>query len=237
MKELGIADEMIVGPEYEFYVFDRVEYSTRPEASGFRVDTRQAQWSTGNNGYQVPRKAGYHTTLPQDVTQDLRSRICMLLEDWGIRVKYHHPEVGGCGQMEIEVELGEMTHMADSTMAAKYIVKNAAAREGRTATFLPKPVAGEAGSGMHVHMHLFKDGQPIFYDEKGYAQLSDPAMCSSGNAGACGLLWCLYQSLYQFLQTPGSWVRGTGDHRLCHGQPQCGGTHPCLCQGTEEQAL
>lgn len=175
MKELGIADEMIVGPEYEFYVFDRVEYSTRPEASGFRVDTRQAQWSTGNNGYQVPRKAGYHTTLPQDVTQDLRSRICMLLEDWGIRVKYHHPEVGGCGQMEIEVELGEMTHMADSTMAAKYIVKNAAAREGRTATFLPKPVAGEAGSGMHVHMHLFKDGQPIFYDEKGYAQLSDPA--------------------------------------------------------------
>lgn len=149
---------------------------TRPEASGFRVDTRQAQWSTGNNGYQVPRKAGYHTTLPQDVTQDLRSRICMLLEDWGIRVKYHHPEVGGCGQMEIEVELGEMTHMADSTMAAKYIVKNAAAREGRTATFLPKPVAGEAGSGMHVHMHLFKDGQPIFYDEKGYAQLSDPAL-------------------------------------------------------------
>ena len=91
MKELGIADEMIVGPEYEFYVFDRVEYATRPEASGFRVDTRQAQWSTGNNGYQVPRKAGYHTTLPQDVTQDLRSRICMLLEDWGIRVKYHHP--------------------------------------------------------------------------------------------------------------------------------------------------
>ena len=112
--------------------------------------TRQAQWSTGNNGYQVPRKAGYPTTLPQDVTQDLRRRICMLLEDWGIRVKYHHPEVGGCGQMEIEVELGEMTHMADSTMAAKYIVKNAAAREGRTATFLPKPVAGEAGSGMHV---------------------------------------------------------------------------------------
>ena len=176
MQELGIADEMIVGPEYEFYVFDRVQYSTKPEASGFRIDTRQAQWSSENNGYQVPQKAGYHTTLPQDITQDLRSRICMLLEEWGIQVKYHHPEVGGCGQMEIEVELGEMTRMADNTMAAKYVIKNQAMREGRTATFLPKPVAGEAGSGMLYVYLLFKNGQPIFYDENGYAQLSKEAL-------------------------------------------------------------
>ena len=136
MKEQGVADTMIVGPEYEFYIFDNVEFSTRPEESGFSIEACQAEWSTGNNGYQVRHKAGYHTSLPLDVNQDLRNRMCLLLEDWGVKVKYHH----------------------------------------RTATFMPKPVAGEAGSGMHVHMHLFKDGEPIFYDEKNYAQLSDQAL-------------------------------------------------------------
>ena len=176
MQEQGVADTMIVGPEYEFYIFDNVAFTTRPEESGFSIEACQADWSTGNNGYQVRRKAGYHTSLPLDVNMNLRNRMCLLLEEWGVRVKYHHPEVGGPGQMEIEVELDEMTRMADNTMVAKYVIKNAAAREGRTATFMPKPVAGEAGSGMHVHMHLFKDGEPIFYDEKNYAQLSDQAL-------------------------------------------------------------
>ena len=176
MKETGIADEMIVGPEYEFYVFDDVAFTNDPQSSGFEIGACQAEWSTDNNGYQVRHKAGYHTSLPLDVTQDLRNRMVLMMEEWGIAVKYHHTEVGGCGQLEIEVELGEMTAMADNTMTAKYIIKNAAAAEGRTATFMPKPVAGEAGSGMHVHMHLFKDGQPIFYDEDGYAQLSDVAL-------------------------------------------------------------
>ncbi len=176
MKELGIADEMIVGPEYEFYVFDKVSYTNRPDCAGYDISARQAAWTDGNNGYQVPNKAGYHASLPRDVNQDLRNRICLMMEDWGVEVKYHHPEVGGCGQLEIEVALGEMTRMADNTMVCKYIIKNAAARDGRTATFMPKPVAGEAGSGMHVHMHLFKDGQPIFYDEEGYAQLSKEAL-------------------------------------------------------------
>ena len=98
------------------------------------------------------------------------------MEDWGVQVKYHHHEVGGCGQLEIEVELGEMTKLADDTMAAKYIIKNEALNYGKTATFMPKPVAGEAGSGMHVHMLLTKNGKPVFYDENGYAQLSDTAM-------------------------------------------------------------
>lgn len=102
-----------------------------------------------------------------DITNDLRSRICLRMEDWGVKVKYHHHEVGGCGQLEVEVELGEMTQMADNTMVAKYIIKNSAMEAGRTATFLPKPIADEAGSGMHVHMQLFRDGQPIFYDENG----------------------------------------------------------------------
>lgn len=176
MQEEGVADTMIVGPEYEFYIFDDVAFSTRPESAGYEIEARQAEWSSGNNGYQVRAKAGYHTSLPLDVNQDLRNRICLMMEDWGVAVKYHHTEVGGPGQLEIEVELGEMTQMADNTMVAKYIIKNAAAAEGRTATFMPKPITGEAGSGMHVHMHLFKDGKPIFYDEEGYAQLSKPAL-------------------------------------------------------------
>ena len=176
MKEEGIADEMIVGPEYEFYIFDDVNYSVRPENAGYSIGARQAEWCTDNNGYQIQNKAGYHSDRPMDVNHDIRSRICLMMEDWGVKVKYHHTEVGGPGQLEVEVELGEMTQMADATMAAKYIIKNAAVQEGRTATFMPKPLAGEAGSGMHVHMLLRKDGKPLFYDEKGYAQLSDMAM-------------------------------------------------------------
>lgn len=176
MKELGIADQMIVGPEYEFFVFDDVAYETRPENTGYSINANQAEWCCDNNGYQVKHKAGYHSDIPLDVNQELRNQITLLLEQFGVQVKYHHTEVGGCGQLEVEVELGEMTKMADNTMIAKYVIKNAAAKEGRTATFMPKPVAGEAGSGMHVHMQLFKNGEPIFYDENGYAQLSDTAL-------------------------------------------------------------
>lgn len=176
MKELDIADEMIVGPEYEFFVFDQVAFENRPESTGYSIQSNQAEWCCDNNGYQVQHKAGYHSDLPLDVNQELRNQITMFLEEFGVKVKYHHTEVGGCGQLEVEVELGEMTKMADNTMIAKYVIKNTAAMEGRTATFMPKPVAGEAGSGMHVHMQLFKNGEPVFYDENGYAQLSETAL-------------------------------------------------------------
>ena len=176
MKETGIADEMIIGPEYEFYVFDEVEFENRTESCGFSVDASQAEWSCNNLGYQTANKAGYHSDLPYDVNFDFRNEVCMKMQDWGVKVKYHHTEVGGCGQLEVEVELDEMTKMADNTMVAKYIIKNTAAEEGRCATFMPKPLAGVAGSGMHVHMLLKKDGQPIFYDENGYAQLSEKAL-------------------------------------------------------------
>lgn len=180
MRQTGVADEMIIGPEYEFHVFDRVQFETQPHRTGFSVDTAQAAWNTGsaleNNGYQVPAKGGYHISAPQDITADLRARMCLLLEDWGVKVKYHHHEVGGCGQLEIEVELGDMVQMADNTMVAKYIIKNAAAQAGKTATLMPKPVRDEAGNGMHVHMLLRKGGEPVFFDEKGYAQLSETAL-------------------------------------------------------------
>ena len=180
MKSTGIADEMIIGPEYEFYVFDGVQYSNKPERAGYNIDCTQAEWSdadkSNNLGYQVAHHAGYHTTLPLDVNNDFRSEVCLDMEEWGVNVKYHHHEVGGCGQMEVEVELGEMVALADATMSAKYIIKNDAIEYGKTATFMPKPIKGEAGSGMHVHMLLLKDGKPVFYDENGYAQLSETAM-------------------------------------------------------------
>ena len=179
MKEQGIADSMIIGPEYEFYIFDSVTYSTDYYNLSTKISTSQAGFASGrednNHGYQVLPGAGYHNTLPTDIRNDLRSRMCLAMKEWGVEVKYHHPEVGGSGQMEIEVELGDMLKLADDTMAAKYVIKNEAVQDGVTATFMPKPLAGEAGSGMHVHMLLFKDGKPLFYDADGYAQLSREA--------------------------------------------------------------
>ncbi len=150
MKELGIADEMIIGPEYEFHVF-------RPHD-------------------------GYHADQPGDRTFDLRNAICQELARWGVDVKYHHHEVGGSGQLEVEVELGEMTRLADATMAAKYVIRNTAAAHGMTATLMPKLIMGEAGNGMHVHMLLKKDGNPVFYDENNYAQLSQTGWTNSTGA-------------------------------------------------------
>ncbi|MCL1798325.1 MAG: type I glutamate--ammonia ligase [Eggerthellaceae bacterium] len=180
MKGLGLADEFRIGPEYEFHVFDHVDFEVKPEGSRYCVDTEQAEWNTGNRadnlGYKVPHKGGYHSALPQDRLSGFRSRLTMLMEKQGIAVKYHHHEVGGPGQIEIEVEMGPLLEMADKTMMTKHLVKNLAFAENRSATFMPKPIYAEAGNGMHVHMHLFKDGQPLFYDEDGYAQLSDTAL-------------------------------------------------------------
>ena len=184
LKNTGIADEMIIGPEFEFHVFDHISYSTEPHQSGFKIDAGQADWNKNdeedNLGYKMPHKGGYHMAPPQDVLYDFRSRVTMLMENQGIKVKYHHHEVGGPGQLEIEVECGSVTEMADKTMMTKYLIKNQAIAEGRTATFMPKPLYDEAGNGMHIHMQLFKDGKPLFYDENGYSQLSDTAMYFMG---------------------------------------------------------
>jgi len=180
LRSTGIADEIRIGPEFEFYVFDHVSYSVKGNSSNFKVDTTQAEWNTGleeeNLAYKIPRKNGYHAAPPWDRLSGFRGRATMLMEQQGILVKYHHHEVGGPGQVEIEVEFGRLREMADKTMMTKYILKNAAIAEGKTVTFLPKPIFGEAGSGLHVHMHLFKNGKPLFYDPNGYSQLSDTAL-------------------------------------------------------------
>ena len=126
-------------------------------------------------GHIVPKQKAYHIAKPYDTSYECRSEMCMLMEEAGIAVKYHHPEVAASGQFEIEPMLGEMSKMADATMTIKYIIKNTAAKYGKSATLMPKPVYGEAGSGMHVHMLLLKDGQPVFADDEGYAHLSKTA--------------------------------------------------------------
>src|SRR5665648_408154 len=180
MRENKIADSMIIGPEFEFHILDHVSYECKPNHVAYEIDTMQAEWNSGlndikNSGYHVPLKGGYHISAPHDVSFNLRSKMCLLLEDWGVQVKYHHHEVGGPGQQEIEVELGSMVEMADKTMITKYVIKNAAVAANKTATFMPKPIFAEAGNGMHVHMLLMKDGKPVFYDENGYSGLSKEA--------------------------------------------------------------
>lgn len=180
LKEQGIADQMIIGPEFEFYVFDDMRYELLPNRVSYSLQLSQAEWASNeemaNAGYHTTKKGGYHIAPPFDSTFELRNEICVMLENMGIGVKYHHHEVGGSGQLEIEVELGDVVKMADDTIMIKYVIQNMAKAYGMTATFMPKPIAGEPGSGMHVHMLLKKAGEAIFYSDNGYANLSDTAL-------------------------------------------------------------
>ena len=177
MKDTGIADTMLILPEFEFHLFDNVNWSVHPSAIGMSVDADQAYWNSNADGLGVivPHQKNYHIAKPFDVSYECRSEMCLEMEKAGIAVKYHHPEVGAAGQFEIEPMLGQMSKMADATMMIKYIIHNTALKYGKVATFMPKPVYKEAGNGMHVHMLLLKDGQPVFSDDNGYAHLSETA--------------------------------------------------------------
>jgi len=177
MKDLGVADTMLILPEFEFYLFDQVGWEVQPNSIGVSLDTAQSYWNSASEGrgIVVPKQKNYHIAKPFDDTYECRSEMCMLMKDAGIEINYHHPEVAASGQFEIEPQLGKMSFMADATMWIKYIIRNTALKYGKTATLMPKPVYGEAGNGMHVHMQLFKDGQPVFSDDDGYAHLSKTA--------------------------------------------------------------
>ena len=185
MEDKEIADQFIICPEFEYYVFDHISHWNNPHTSGFNIDSNQAHWNSGeienNIGYKVGKKDGYHKGAPSDINRNLRAKTTMELEKLGIDVKYHHHEVGGPGQHEIETKRGEARQLADKSMLIKYFVKNMAFRYGKTATFMPKPIFGEAGNGFHVHMQLFKDGKSIFNGpDSNYAGLSDKALYFMG---------------------------------------------------------
>ena len=177
MKELGVADTMYILPEFEFYLFDQVGWEVQPNSIASFVDAKQSYLNSASEGLGVvvPKQKNYHIAKPFDTSYECRSEMCMHMKDAGIEINYHHPEVAASGQFEIEPQLGEMVKMADATMMIKYIIHNTALKHGKSATFMPKPIYGEAGSGMHVHMLLMKDGQPVFSDDNGYAHLSETA--------------------------------------------------------------
>lgn len=177
MRQTGIADTMLILPEFEFHLFDQAVWSCEPRSIGVNIDTEQAYWNSDvqGSGCVVPHQKHYHAAKPFDTTYDCRAEMCLELEKMGIDVKYHHPEVGAAGQFEIEPMLGRMSKMADASMMIKYVIHNTALKYGKSATFMPKPVYGEAGNGMHVHMLLLKDGQPVFSDDNGYSHLSKEA--------------------------------------------------------------
>ena len=177
MKDCGIADTMLILPEFEFYLFDSVGWEVAPNNIGVALDTNQSYWNSASQGQGVivPKQKAYHIAKPFDQAYECRSEMCIHMKDAGIEINYHHPEVAASGQFEIEPQLGKMSTMADNTMMIKYIIHNTALKYGKSATFMPKPIYGEAGSGMHVHMLLLKDGKPVFSDDNGYARLSKDA--------------------------------------------------------------
>jgi len=181
LKGTGIADTAFFGAEAEFYIFDSVQFDSTPQGTFYKVDAASAAWNTGreevggNQGYKARTKGGYFPVSPNDHYADLRDQMAVNLEQAGMQVERGHHEVGSAGQAEINYKFNSLLLAADQMMLFKYIIKNTAHAAGKTATFMPKPVMGDNGSGMHCHMSLWQDGSPLFYDEVGYAGLSDTA--------------------------------------------------------------
>lgn len=181
LKSTGIADTAYFGPEAEFFIFDDVRYDQNAYGGFYQVDSDEASWNSGreengrNLGYKPRHKEGYFPVLPTDSLHDLRTEICLELEKCGMEVERQHHEVATAGQGEINFRYDTMVDVADKMQWFKYIVKNVARRHGKTATFMPKPIFGDNGSGMHTHMSLWKNGEPLFAGDR-YAGLSDMAL-------------------------------------------------------------
>jgi glutamine synthetase len=177
LKSTGIADTAYFGPEAEFFIFDSVSYSSGTNESSYRVDSAEGWWNSATPGLggQIPAKRGYFPVPPTDTLQSVRSQIMMALEECGVPMEVHHHEVATAGQAELGMRFTTLTRMADQLLLYKYIVKNVSRKNGKTATFMPKPMYGDNGSGMHVHSSLWKGDTNVFYDAGGYAGLSETA--------------------------------------------------------------
>ncbi len=180
LRASGIADTSYWGPEMEFYIFNSIRFGQGVNEGFYHIDSDEGIWNSGRNGtpnlgFRPRLKEGYFPVPPVDKLQDVRSRITMALMEAGIDVEVHHHEVGTAGQAEIDMRYDSLVAMADKVLLFKYVVKNVCMREGLTATFMPKPLFGDNGSGMHTHQSLWKEGEPLFYDRDGYAMLSDLA--------------------------------------------------------------
>ncbi|MGL4551970.1 MAG: type I glutamate--ammonia ligase [Gemmataceae bacterium] len=184
MKSGGIADTAQFGPEVEFFVFDDVRFDQKPNAAFYFLDSVEGDWNTGrderpNLGFKVRNKEGYFACPPADALHDLRSEMMLLMQECGLKVEGHHHEGASGGQGEIDMKFGPLVEAADSVLKYKHIVKNVARKHGKTATFMPKPLFGDNGNGMHVHCSLWKDGKNLFAGNK-YAGLSDMGVWAIG---------------------------------------------------------
>jgi len=180
VKSTGIADTVFIGPEAEFFIFDNVRYSSGTNESYYHIDSEEGWWNSGrgdrpNLGGQIGPKRGYFPVPPTDTLTDVRSQIMMALEELGIPMEVHHHEVATAGQSELGMRFNTLTRMADQLLVYKYIAKNVARKNGKTVTFMPKPMFGDNGSGMHCSSSLWKGDSNVFYDAAGYAGLSQTA--------------------------------------------------------------
>jgi len=184
LKSTGIGDTCSIGPEAEFFIFDDVRFDHRPEAGFYYIDSIEGQWNRGrvenpNLGYKLRHKEGYFPVPPADQMMNIRNEMMQTMIDCGLDVEAQHHEVACGGQAEIDLRFDELVKMADKMMMYKYIVKNVAAKHGKTVTFMPKPLFSDNGSGMHTHISLWKGGEPLFAGT-GYAGLSEVALYAIG---------------------------------------------------------
>jgi glutamine synthetase len=181
LKSSGVADTAYFGPEPEFFIFDSVRWRNEMQGASFEIDSEEAAWSSnrkfeeGNAGHRPGIKGGYFPVAPVDSLGDMRGEICKVLESMGLEVEVHHHEVATAGQCEIGTKFSTLTRKGDELLSLKYAIKNVAHRNGKTATFMPKPIVGDNGSGMHVHQSIWKEGKNLFAGD-GYAGLSEFAL-------------------------------------------------------------
>jgi glutamine synthetase len=184
MRATGIADEAYFGPEMQFYLFDDVRFDQTPNSAYYFVDSIEGAWNSGrdekpNLGYKIRYGGGYFPCPPGDATHDLRTEIMLTLEQCGVTVERHHHEVATAGQAEVDLRYDELVRMADNVQKCKYIIQNVARKHGKTATFMPKPLWGEQGSGMQVNVSLWRNGRNLFYGSQ-YSQFSDIGLYAIG---------------------------------------------------------
>ncbi|HEY7198540.1 MAG TPA: type I glutamate--ammonia ligase [Gaiellaceae bacterium] len=174
LRGTGIADTAHFGPECEFFVFDSVAYTLDVNRAGYEVDSSEGHWRSGEPGlgYTIAEKGGYFPPAPHDSLADLRTEMVLTLERLGVSCEFHHHEVASGGQCEIDLRYQPLLRMADQVLLYKYVVRNVAHRAGKTVTFMPKPIYGDNGSGMHTHQSLWLEGTPLMADKSGYAGLS-----------------------------------------------------------------
>ncbi len=180
LKSTGLADTAVFGPEAEFFIFDNVQFDSKANGTFYSVDSEEAVWNTGrdempNLGYKIRHKEGYFPVAPVDTQQDIRTEMCLIMEQLGIVVERQHHEVATAGQAEIDFRFDTLVRTADAMMLYKYIIKNVARKHGKTVTFMPKPLFGDNGSGMHTHQSLWNKGKPLFAGSE-YAGLSKMAL-------------------------------------------------------------